>query len=302
MGFYHPQIKLLRPVERANFPFSNSIFIDDEVKVLIDLGAGASNYQSIATKVDLVLLTHHHIDHIHGWPLFNDGRILVGAEEEFIYRDPALYFDSDGYSNWERIMGEEYDGGYFGGDLDDPEVLGPNSYPAGLKIGDRFRDGQVFDCGRVRFQALHLPGHTIGHYGFYFPDQDLIFSADYDLAPFGPWFGGSYCDYGGVVNSLQRIVDLQPKFLFGSHRYKVYEAIAEHLSQYMKIPRERQTRIMETLAGGPHSLKELLELIPTGFFEDQYEIFWERMMVWRQLNYLVEQGQLFQEKDLYQRL
>ena len=40
-------IKLIRPEGKAMFPYCNSIFIDDEIKTLIDAGSGGNAYAQI---------------------------------------------------------------------------------------------------------------------------------------------------------------------------------------------------------------------------------------------------------------
>ncbi|MDO4540904.1 MAG: hypothetical protein Q4B48_07410, partial [Syntrophomonadaceae bacterium] len=60
--FEHPYIKLIRPQSPADYPFSNSIFVQDDINILIDLGSGTGAYHPMADKVDMVLFTHYHFD------------------------------------------------------------------------------------------------------------------------------------------------------------------------------------------------------------------------------------------------
>jgi glyoxylase-like metal-dependent hydrolase (beta-lactamase superfamily II) len=38
-----------------------------------------------------------------------------------------------------------------------------------------FSDKQQFDLAQISIQALHLPGHTKGHYGFYIEEKVCCF-------------------------------------------------------------------------------------------------------------------------------
>ena len=305
MEFKHPYIKLLRPRGKANFPFSNSIFIDDDLKVLIDLGAGASIYAPLASRVDLVLLTHHHFDHIHAWPMFNDGRIRVSAEEEFLFYSPEQFNDSNGYSRWSEMMGHNYVRiSRQANKLKNPELLAPYRFPEDIELRGVYHDGDIFDCGHVQIQALHLPGHSVGHYGFYFPEEGLIFSADYDLAPSGPWFGGTFCDYQKLVDSLHRIAELKPRLIFGSHRYKVFDQVDQQLYEFMSIPLQRESKILYALAERPRSFKELAAMASMiSSDDDKYNVFWDRMMLSRQLDYMVDTGLVrWYDNQFYERI
>ena len=46
------------------------------------------------------------------------------------------------------------------------------------------------NLGQNSIQALRLPGHTKGHYGFYIEEEGLLFSGDLDLALKAPGMGG----------------------------------------------------------------------------------------------------------------
>jgi ribonuclease/clavin/mitogillin len=62
-----PQIILVRPEGKTLYPYSNSLYINDNIKTIIDAGAGGNAYQEIAPDhIELLLLSHYHFDHING--------------------------------------------------------------------------------------------------------------------------------------------------------------------------------------------------------------------------------------------
>ncbi|MDO4540905.1 MAG: MBL fold metallo-hydrolase, partial [Syntrophomonadaceae bacterium] len=232
--------------------------------------------------------------------MFNDRCVMVGQEEISFFEDAEKFLRSNGYFRWPELMGEEKEVVWersTNSAEENPEVLALFGPPA-IAINSCFHDGQIFDSGHVKFQAVHLPGHSPGHYGFYFPEEGLLFSADYDFAPFGPWYGGEYCSYGQVLQSMQRIVDIQPRVLFGSHRRKVFDEVGANVKAYMSLPLRREAAIMAALER-PMSFKQLCgdESVRMPLSGDPHEVFWDRMMLLKQLEYYTEAGVLWLNED-----
>ena len=70
-----------------------------------------------------------------------------------------------------------------------------------------YRPGQSFQNGEITLEVLPAAGHTPGHSCFYFPRQELLFLADVDLTPFGPWYGdksSSLEDFEATLGRLAR--------------------------------------------------------------------------------------------------
>jgi len=47
----------------GRFPFSNSVYVEDRIRVLIDAGAGLEKLEPLGEDIDLVLSSHYHLDH-----------------------------------------------------------------------------------------------------------------------------------------------------------------------------------------------------------------------------------------------
>ena len=76
-------IRVIPGEDRCRFPYCTSLFIDDEVKVLIDPGAGLKTLTTLKqeTSIDLVINTHYHFDHIAYNYLFDQARLLINEKE-----------------------------------------------------------------------------------------------------------------------------------------------------------------------------------------------------------------------------
>lgn len=161
--------------------FDNYIFLvhctETGERTVIDPGETAPVVEALGNEdLDLVLLTHHHEDHI------------GGAEK--------LMFDYDC-----PILGGTYD--------ETRGVLPPLA--RSLEDGDRISIGKT---GTV----MEIPGHTLGHLAFYFPEDRLLFCGDTLFAGgCGRMFEG---DAEMLFNSLQKFKELPPTTkVYCAHEY-----------------------------------------------------------------------------------
>jgi glyoxylase-like metal-dependent hydrolase (beta-lactamase superfamily II) len=124
-------------------------------RVMHDLGLGAKDVRAI-------LLTHGHIDHAGN---VVELKAWTGAP---VYAHASEQQHIDGvfpYSGLARVCGVL-------------ESVGraATHYKAG-RIDELIKDGDELPFwGGLR--VVHLPGHTLGHCGFYSAKQDLLFSGD----------------------------------------------------------------------------------------------------------------------------
>ena len=82
-------IRVIPGEDRCRFPYCASLLIDDEVKVLIDPGAGLKTLTTLKqkTSIDLVINTHYHFDHIAYNYLFDQARLLINEQEAPCFRE-----------------------------------------------------------------------------------------------------------------------------------------------------------------------------------------------------------------------
>jgi glyoxylase-like metal-dependent hydrolase (beta-lactamase superfamily II) len=86
-----------------------------------------------------------------------------------------MAFDAERDATWRKAM---------------IEVYGFRESP----VHREMRDGEVLEAGGTRMRFVHLPGHTPGHSGIWFEEEDLLFVADIDLTSFGPFYGEPLAD------------------------------------------------------------------------------------------------------------
>lgn len=292
------QIKLVRPEAQAVFPYSNSLFIDDEVKTLIDAGAGGRAYAAISVEeIQLLLLTHHHFDHINGVSFFKNALKMAGREELWAFQDEEKFKESTGLNRWQELMGSQ--------ENDNWEKLLelPKDVPAHLgfqaiELGGVFKDGDVFNSGETSFIAVHTPGHSLGHYAFFFPQESILFSADLDVSPRGPWYGNEFCDLDEVISSIHKLIALKPQILVSSHRKVLDTGVEKMLLAYLDIALQREEKIRDFLVI-PRTIDEIAtqDIINEWEESTQHALFWQKMMIVKHLKRLKKLGQVAKTPD-----
>jgi hydroxyacylglutathione hydrolase len=103
-------------------------------------------------------------------------------------------------------------------------IIGPAGEAAKIPgIDLAVKQGDVLEFGRARATVLDVPGHTLGHVAFHFPDQQAAFVGDSVFAlGCGRVFEGTM---EMMWNSLKRIKALPPETrLYCAHEYTASNA------------------------------------------------------------------------------
>jgi hydroxyacylglutathione hydrolase len=152
--------------------------------------------------------------------------------------------------------------------------------------------------------VIATPGHTPGHLAFYFHEEELLFTGDYDLTSFGPWYGDLYSSIEETITSIRRLRDIPAKIWITGHANGSFTDNPEILwKQYENIIFVRENKLLDFLKH-PRTLDEIVSawLIygkprePLAFFE-----FGERALVKKHLQYLEKQAKIVFEDNFYRR-
>ena len=183
-------------------PFdSNCYLLTGTENVLIDTGSGLSARQIISAIVDIVgeegkldriLLTHCHFDHIGGCSDLIDAfgcKVYVGSKDAIPVRD------SDPYYTLSTDFGLK----------NDP-----------IPVEDLY-GGDIIDLGEHRLQVIETPGHTLGGVCYYDQISSSLFSGDTVFS-----YGVGRTDFhGGSLEDLRKSIkyleDMPVQGLYPGH-------------------------------------------------------------------------------------
>lgn len=232
------------------FVFSNSIVIHDKPAIVVDPSANFSYFESLAARkrIDWVVNTHYHGDHRSLNPLFRGLPLLCHEADA-----PAIA----SYETYERFSDRDPQSAYA---VWRKEIF----HNIGIKeelVSHTFRDGDRVTLQEGEVVWVHLPGHTPGHTGLYFPHISCLYISDIDLTPYGPWYANEVSDVDQFIASIEKIRSISVDHYVTSHGERIYnpEQFAEKLDRFAAHFSDRDEKILEKLHERPRSLSELCD-------------------------------------------
>jgi len=205
---------------------ANSIFIDDTKKAIIDPSSDPLILREIAKEniVDSCFFSHSHLDHIYSYGLFPNSEYFIHED------DPAVsgFFRRARHFPTEKVW----------------RALGLQWFrPHG-----RFKDGAIFKIGKTTMCVIHTPGHARGHSCFYFPNEGILYSADFDLSIVGPWYGQADSSIDDFLNSAERLRAVEADVWVTGHvKWIVHDNVFGELDKFMRKIEERESRLVDCL-------------------------------------------------------
>jgi glyoxylase-like metal-dependent hydrolase (beta-lactamase superfamily II) len=143
------------------------------------------------TDIDLVVLTHEHIDHAGGAPFIGKHAMVAAhrmAANKLTLRDEFV------------LMNKAFD-----------------SLAGDIHIDLFLSEDTVISLGNYELHAIHTPGHCSGAVCFYDPNHRILFSGDVVMANGivgGVLQSGNISDY---IQSLKRLSTLKIEHLYPGH-------------------------------------------------------------------------------------
>ncbi|GAA4411089.1 MBL fold metallo-hydrolase [Quisquiliibacterium transsilvanicum] len=122
-------------------------------------------------------------------------------------------------------------------------------------------DGAVWELGRSRVRAFHMPGHTAGHNVLLVEPEGVAFIGDIDLSGFGPYYGDASSCLADFRRTLARLPEIPAKVWVTSHHRGAYTDRAlflRDLAAFAAKIDEREQRLLRFLAESPKTLEQLV--------------------------------------------
>lgn len=266
-------------VEGPNYskvPYSRSLFIDCSENVLIDTGADAKSLVGI----ELIINTHYHPDHTLHNHLFRNATKWINPIEyetsrtiEGVAVANGVYqeWGATGVEKWKESLPQEWVKNLGG-------ISGTYDYEVDYTFGD------------VKVIFLHTPGHTKGLSCPYFPDEGVVFTGDYDMTSFGPWYNGSDGNIEDFIASGRRLLTLDADTYITGHQKGIFskQEFQKAMEKFLEIIDRRDHTIDQYVRQGL-SFEELTNIgifYPKKVLNNSIFKTWERSGIRKHLHRL----------------
>ncbi len=257
-------------------PGDSAFLIDDgETSVLYDTGFGFTGFQ-IGNNIekilgnrqlDYIFLTHSHYDHALGSAYilqkYPHAKVVAGTYAKKIFEKPSA-----------RAVMRQLD-------QSAARTYGIHSYPDlidGLKVDISLEDADPLACGRMRFTAVALPGHTRCSMGFYLEENKLLLGTE----TLGVYFGkGTYLPsylvgYEMTMESFRKAKALDIESILLPHYGIVTgQEAADYLTHSEAIARDIAAKVQQLLRQGK-SKEQILQHFEQTYYQKHVEAVYPR--------------------------
>jgi len=244
-----PGLFLYEGENNGRAPFSHACVIRGEAEVLVDAGCGIGRLRQLTSKwkPDMALVSHSHHDHCSGLWVLEGARIVSPIEHADIFwriEPMSVRFAPPGElaAQW-------------------ADYVRQSTGIREVEADEHYRDGQVFDFGRIRLECMHAPGHTEDHYVFFEPRHGVALIFDIDLTSFGPWYAHPESDIEAFLASIRRVKERRPKIVISSHKGVITDDIPGRLDRYAAVV-DRRDAVILSLLDKPKTVAGLVEETP----------------------------------------
>ena len=285
-----PSVLMVEAPDQARFPHANGFLFPGNETVLMDAGLGAKRIRELdrIRRIDALVISHSHPDHIHAWHELGDRYLLLPRET------PDAVFDLERLG--QRFTGSADDGAYWAGMMRSWLGLRPLREPDG-----RYGHEQVLELGSARLRAIRAPGHLLDHYCFFEEATGVLLTTDIDFAGFGPWYGNPEAQIEGFEADMQALSELPFTLLCSSHKPPLPGTDDAPLKAFARILHRQSRRVLD-LCRPPVTLEQVVAASP--FYQNRFpdrrlQRVFETILVSKILDRLVDQGRVILSRGTY---
>ena len=226
------RVRLIEGPLGGRFPYSNCLLVETATsKILVDTGCGDS-FRGLRSKLDAVIYTHFHPDHVRGFDLLTEGIRIAAPSGEEAYKslsDLAKRFAPGVYREWLRFA---------------ELIVGLKGVP---EPSEYFELGSSYCFRDVCLDFLPAKGHLSTHPIVVI--EGHVHLTDIDLTGFGPWYGNPESDPALFLGDIIMASEIEGKAYTTSHKPEVYdrEGVVVGLARYVERFFDVASRIYEEL-------------------------------------------------------
>ncbi len=278
-----------------DFFFANSLIIHGEQPIVIDPSANFTYLESLAAASApfRVINTHYHTDHRALNHLFGNATFLAHQEDAPALRsweELQRCIDRDlesPYSQWTRNMWQQM------------HII---ETPVSVEL----KDQDCLETDSHRIEIIHIPGHTPGHIALLIEDLGLLFTADIDLTPFGPWYANEVSNIDQFKASVQKIRQIEVEHYITSHGQRVFDRkkFEEKIDRFATYFEKRDEAILTAVQERPRTATELSAegiIYRKALLKDPLKAYFSLKMTEKHCERLIQLGELIFEGGHYER-
>ncbi len=282
---------LVHGPENGRFPHCNGFLMIGDRTVLVDAGIGAERIGEIdrRTRIDTLIISHSHPDHILSWHVLNDRQLLLPAQT------PVSVGDL-------RLLGQRF--------VEDRKEAQYWTWVASSRLGihpmrrpdHQFVDGEVLDFGSIQLQAIYAPGHLDDHYCFLEKRSGTLFSIDIDFTGFGPWYGNPEGDIHRFRESVSMIRNLPYRQICASHKLPIALTDADDaFDRYLKAFDRQKAAVFDLCRKGMDltAMVKNSPLYRNRMPDSRLQQIFETQMIRKNLALLLEEGRIVEKNGNY---
>ncbi len=241
------RIWLVEGGKGGRYPYSHSLYVRDGGGILVDCGSDVAEIDRLRRNEGLaaILMTHYHEDHflfLHrfpGVPVWASGGDAPALESFGVFLDWYGVAGTDSESFFRNLFAEKF------------------PY-APRQVVRRIADGERLRLGRTEAVAVVAPGHTPGHLCLHFPDDGILFMADYDLTAFGPWYGDRPGSIDAFRSSARRLAEIRAPVNVVSHEEPVHRGDIRARTEAYLAAIDRREEALRALLREPRTRGEIV--------------------------------------------
>ena len=158
-----------------------------------------------------------------------------------------------------------------------------------VNVDTVLEENDEINVGGYSLRVIHTPGHTPCHISLYLEEEGVLFSGDVVVGEGSTWIGLPCGDVSVYINSLKKLLKLQPKLILPAHGPVVYnpeKRIRELIQR--KLSKERE--ILELLREKPRTVEELALMLYSE--QERYKLLWLLNVVKAYLKDLERKGEI----------
>jgi glyoxylase-like metal-dependent hydrolase (beta-lactamase superfamily II) len=286
-------IRFIPGENRGKYPHCHSVYIDG-AGVLIDPASDRDRLKRLRDESEVreVWLSHWHEDHFMHLDLFDDLPLRMSEQDAPQISDIELFLDGYGIEKeeyrqaWREIAATQFH-------------FKPRKPTGFLKGGNQVRlEGLTIDI-------IPTPGHTPGHLCFFFQEPGVLFLGDYDLTPFGPWYGDRDSSIQDTIASIERLKQIPATAWLTCHETGIFEENPGDIwDQYLAVIDHRAGQLLDFLKE-PRTMADIVgEWIVYQRPREPQEFYamTEEMIMQKHLDLLIAKSTVVKEGERYCRI